>query len=178
MMKKIILSLSVLSIMLLLSNCTIGKSKNKGVEVLDENAIVEIPDANFKAYLLESFDINKDGEISISEANAVVDIDCSNRNIKDLTGIQKFINLERLNCNNNLLEELELRYNKKLNRLVCTNNVEPLFVYFAFSSPIRNKNFNLPQANTDPEADIKNPIDVSKCIFDASKTNFVVVFDH
>ena len=146
----------------------------------DSKIIVEIPDPNFKAYLLENFDTNKDGNISLSEAKAVKEIDCSNRNIKDLTGIEKFENLESLNCNNNQLDELELRYNKKLNRLVCTNNVNPLFVYFAMSSPIRNKNFNRPKENAEPEpeSDIKIPIDVSKCIFDVDKTNFVVLFEY
>jgi len=47
------------------------------------------------------FDTNNDGMISVLKAKTVKEIDCSNRNIKDLTGIEKFENLERLICSNN-----------------------------------------------------------------------------
>ena len=179
-MKRLILFIGVLPLMLLLSNCTHKESKNKAVEILDENVIVEIPDLNFMAYLLENFDTNKDGKISLSEAKAVTVIDCSNRDIKDLTGIEKFENLERLNCSNNQLDELDVRYNKKLEWLNCTNNVDPLNVNFAMSSPISNKNFKKPEKNTTPElaSDAVNPIDVNKCIFDYGKTDFVVWFEY
>ena len=144
----------------------------------DSKLIVEIPDANFKAYLLEHFDTNKDGDISLSEAKTIKEIDCSSRNINTLTGIEKFENLEKLNCANNNLGELELRYNKKLNRLVCTNNNNSMMVYLSMSSPLKNRNFVRPKDNATPEdAILINPIDVSKCIYDDGRTNFLFNFD-
>ena len=161
-MNKIVLIISVLSVMFLLTNC----SKE-----------VEIPDANFKAYLLEKFDANKDGKISLSEAQKVTEINCSGRNIQDLTGIEKFVNLERLNCCNNQLDELELRYNKKLEWLVCNNNLDPLTIYFAASSPLRNRNFIIPKnAESTQVTNLINPFDVRKGIFDEGKTDFVICF--
>ena len=156
--------------MFLLSNCNDEDSK----------IIVEIPDPAFKAYLLENFDTNKDGNISLSEAKAVKEIDCSNRNIKDLTGIEKFKNLKSLNCSNNQLDEIELRYNKKINHLVCNNNLVPLDVYFALSSPISNKKFKKYAKSAEPdEATLVDPmpINVNKCIFDAGTTRFIILFE-
>jgi len=168
-MKNFILAISVLSVMILLSNCSDKDSK----------VIVEIPDSNFKAYLIENFDTNKDGNISLSEVKAVKVIDCSDRDIKDLNGIEKFENLERLICSNNELNELNLIYNKKLNWLDCRNNVYGLKVNFAKSSPISNKNFQKPNENMTPEiaANLGNPIDVTKCLFDEGKTDFVIWFE-
>ena len=37
---------------------------------------IDIPDTNFKKYLVENFDIDKDGEISRKEALIVTSLDC------------------------------------------------------------------------------------------------------
>jgi len=167
-MKRVIWSISVLSFMFLLANCADKDSKR----------FVEIPDVNFKLYLLESFDTNKDGKISMSEAKTVIEIDCSYRNIETLEGIEKFENMERLICNNNNLRELELRYNKKLNWLDCTNNNDPLMIYLGLSSLLKNSNFVRPQDGTPTEPLWINPIDVSKCMYDDGKAQFVINFDY
>lgn len=177
-MRKYFLYLCVVSAAFFLSTCA-GKGKSNIEEsktyIEESKTYFAIPDANFKAYLLENFDVNKDDKISLSEAKAVKEIDCSKRNIKVLDGIENFVNLERLICNDNQLEELELRYNKKLNWIVCKNNIDPLNIYFAKSSPLKNKKFVLPKNNDTPEpAQLVNPIDVSKVIFDAGKTNFII----
>jgi len=166
-MKRLVLSLCVLSVMGLVAMCADKDSK----------LFVEIPDANFKAYLLENFDANKDGKISLKEAKAIKVIDCSNRNIEALDGIEKFSNLTSLNCSNNLLDELELNENKKLNKLVCTNNINPLTIYLSMSSPLRNKKFVAPKKNATPDASqLVIPIDVNKVVFDNGKTNFNISF--
>ena len=173
-MRNFFLCISVFTAALVLSDCTNKDSKND-----DSKIFVEIPDPNFKAYLLEKFDANQDGKISLEEAKAVIEIDCSNRNIADLTGIEKFENLETLNCNNNRLEELDVRYNKKINRLVCTNNdADLLTIYFAKSSPLSNKNYVQPAVNSEPgSANFGNPVDVNKCIYDSGKTKLVILFN-
>ena len=163
-MKKFILSLSVCSMVLFFSACT-------------ENLV--IPDANFKTYLLENFDKNKDGEISLSEAEKVKEINCSGKNIDDLTGIEKFENLESLDCSNNNLIELEIRYNKKLNKLVCKGNKEQMFIYIGMSSPLRNQKFQMPKPNESPQdiTSIAKPLDLSKCTYDIETTHVSINFD-
>jgi len=86
---------------------------------------VNIPDANFKAYLVGNSAINTNGdtEIQLSEAAAFSGmIDCSGLNISDLTGIEDFTALTYLNCETNQLTSLDVSYNTALTNLYCRNN--------------------------------------------------------
>ncbi|MDR3251280.1 MAG: hypothetical protein LBT42_06415 [Tannerella sp.] len=168
-MKKVILFSFVCSLTLLFTDCTDKDSK----------VFVELPDANFKSYILENFDANKDGKLSLQEAKLIKEIDCSGREIEVLDGIEKFENLESLDCKDNQLEELELRYNKKLNKLVCTGNKTPTTIYIGMKSPLRNINVQKPANNAPPSAANMSlkPLDESKCTYDHENTNIYLSFD-
>lgn len=87
---------------------------------------VNIPDANFKAYLAGNTTINtnEDSEIQCSEATAFTGtINCSNKNITDLTGIEAFTNLTALYCDDNQLTALNVNNNTSLTRLGCAGNL-------------------------------------------------------
>lgn len=87
--------------------------------------IVNIPDANFKNYLIwnNEIDTNNDNQIQISEAeNFTGLLDCSNRFIEDLTGIEAFINITELYCYNNPIMTLDVSKNIKLKILWCESN--------------------------------------------------------
>jgi len=49
-------------------------------------------------------------------------INCNNKNLTDLIGIEKLINLKYLYCHRNELKELNISNNIKLNGLYCHNN--------------------------------------------------------
>lgn len=168
-MKKIILFLGVCSVMVLLSNCSNEDSKK----------MVEIPDANFKAYLLENFDKNNDGNISEAEAKKVKEINCSGKDIEIFDGIGSFVNLTSLNCSDNLLESLDLRKNQKINKLVCTGNKEPLVIYIGMSSQLRNPNIQKPKDNQPPASAnmVVKPLDDSKCTYDKETTQIMIYYD-
>jgi len=86
---------------------------------------VNIPDANFKAYLVGNTNINTNGdsEIQVSEASAFTGaIDCSVLNISDLTGIEAFTALTYLNCGNNNLTSLDVSGCTALTDLYCYAN--------------------------------------------------------
>jgi hypothetical protein len=68
-----------------------------------DNANIQFADANFKAYCVEKFDGNKDGEISGAEAKLVTDIAVCTDNIKSLGGIEYFTNLKTLSCTGSLI---------------------------------------------------------------------------
>ena len=141
----------------------------------ENTTFLEIPDGNFKSYLLETFDTNNQGKISLLEAKAIKEIDCSGRNIKSLKGIEKFVNLEYLNCSNNQLDELKVQDNKKLNRLVCNRNNMPLTVHVALSSSIINDDYRRSIENNPGNAyPAENPVNPSKCTYDYGSTNFGV----
>ena len=86
---------------------------------------VNIPDANFKAYLVGNTLINTNGdaEIQVSEATAFGGtIECSSQNISDLTGIEAFTALTELSCQGNQLTSLDVTQNTALTWLGCDNN--------------------------------------------------------
>ena len=86
---------------------------------------VNIPDANFKAFLLTytTTDTNGDSEIQVSEAAAFTGlIYCPNQNISDLTGIEAFTGLTELFCQFNQLTSIDLSNNTNLVKLICYGN--------------------------------------------------------
>src|SRR5690606_13625379 len=106
--------------------------------------IVNIPDANFKNALIntdcvdndgdgsyeDDVDTNNDGEIQVSEAAAVLGLNVSNNystpdieKINSLEGIQNFINLQVLECYNNLLTTIDLTNQSNLKELFCRTNL-------------------------------------------------------
>ena len=87
--------------------------------------VINIPDANFKAYLVGNAAINTDAdtEISCAEANSFTGIiDCNGLVISDLTGIEAFTALTELACNSNNLTSLDVSNNTVLSVLRCYSN--------------------------------------------------------
>src|SRR5690554_4168558 len=71
--------------------------------------IVNIPDASFKAKLIaEGVDTNEDGEIQLSEAQAVTSLNLSYAEIQNSEGIQAFTNLVDLNIRGNFIATLDV----------------------------------------------------------------------
>lgn len=84
---------------------------------------VTIPDANFKAALIaDGVDTNNDGEIQVSEAEAVTQMDVSNENISSLEGILSFNNLQKLDCSRNNLTVLNVTSLGSLQEINCVRN--------------------------------------------------------
>lgn len=86
---------------------------------------VDIPDANFKAALIENSDVNTvdDGEISVQEATAYAgEIVVNNKEIKSLKGIEAFTGLTGLYCISNELTAIDVSANIALTKLHCNRN--------------------------------------------------------
>lgn len=106
------------------------------ISVISHAQIVNIPDANFKDALVNSMcvdidgdnvgdidaDTNDDGEIQLTEAEAIVVLTIFNRNISSIEGIQSFINLEELHCWGNQITTIDLSQNTSLIQLYCRDN--------------------------------------------------------
>src|SRR5690554_6727906 len=88
--------------------------------------IVNIPDPVFKQRLMdEGVDTNDDGEIQITEAEAVtglLDVNGQFDDIFDLTGIEAFVNITELDCKLNALTTLDLSQNTALTWLDISDN--------------------------------------------------------
>ena len=86
---------------------------------------VNIPDANFKAYLVGNTAINTNGdnEIQVSEASVFNgNIDCNSMNIINLTGIEAFTAITSLYCYSNQLTSLDVSSCTALTTLLCDAN--------------------------------------------------------
>ncbi|SMC75390.1 T9SS type A sorting domain-containing protein [Moheibacter sediminis] len=90
-----------------------------------KSQIVEIPDANLKNALLTydpAIDTNTDGEIQVSEAEAVWYLYIPEANISDPTGMEAFINLRSLDLTQNNLTNINLTSLTQLTGLGLGNN--------------------------------------------------------
>ena len=103
---------------------------------LSSEEIVSVPDKNFKAYLIDKYDSDGDGEISIYEAEKVTKIEVYTQEIYTLEGISSFVRLDTLVCCDSgfydilynhedpqgKLTSLDLSANVNLKYLQCNGN--------------------------------------------------------
>ncbi|CAM1359618.1 hypothetical protein TSEDIMI_130066 [Tenacibaculum sediminilitoris] len=90
-----------------------------------EGAVVNIPDTNFKEFLVgnNSINTNRDTEIQVSEAESYTEVlNLGGKNIRDLTGIEYFTNITQLWIFDNKLTTIDLSKNVKLKKLYTYNN--------------------------------------------------------
>lgn len=87
---------------------------------LDET---NFPDPAFRHYVSSSkFDTDRDGCLNELEIAAIKALDCGDKNIYDLTGIENFTCLETLYCYSNHLTKLNISNNTALLKLHCDSN--------------------------------------------------------
>lgn len=79
------------------------------------------PDPAFSDWV-EQQDADEDGFLSESERDAVTNMDLRKQGIQDLTGLEWFQSLEKLNCSENDLVELEIIDFPALQSLTCNEN--------------------------------------------------------
>jgi len=86
--------------------------------------VVLIPDSAFEnALILAGLDSNGlNGNILLSDALLIENLDVSGANISDVTGIESFVNLITLNCSNNSIANLPLFNSKGLTQLNASLN--------------------------------------------------------
>ena len=100
-----------------------GEGEN-GIAVQSAGVAIDntnFPDANFRT-IVEYYDTNKDSSLSDTEIAAVEEIDCYDKGISNLKGIEYFTALRSLNCGCNQLTSLDVSKNTALTKLYCDNN--------------------------------------------------------
>lgn len=117
--------------------------------------IINFPDPNFKEYLIQHFDKDGDGEISLTEALTITRIYCSGKKIHSVRGIEFMENLISLDVSDNSIEEVDLQQNIKLEILCCDNNNLKVFDI--------TKNINLHYINCKQNHQLSS-LDTTKCI--------------
>ena len=100
-----------------------GKGEN-GIAVQSAGVTIDntnFPDANFRT-VVKKFDTNQDSSLSDTEIAAVKKINCSNKGITNLKGIEYFTSLNILRCTDNQLTALDVSENTALTKLNCCFN--------------------------------------------------------
>ena len=96
---------------------------------------VEIPDQNFRSWVMWNYDADKDGILSSAEALSVTRLEFDTKEIASLEGIERFPNLTYLSTSSSrrdgvnlgLLTELDLGSNPKLQHIhLIYNNIKTL----------------------------------------------------
>ena len=82
------------------------------------------PDANFRLYAIEHFDMDGDGSLSDAEITDAKSIDITGCNyfIQNYKGIEFFTSLEMLACPDSAVSSLNLSKNTRLRTLRCAKN--------------------------------------------------------
>ena len=100
-----------------------GEGEN-GIAVQSADVTIDntnFPDANFRT-VVKKFDTNQDSSLSDTEIAAVKKINCSNKGITNLKGIEYFTSLNILRCTDNQLTALDVSENTALTKLNCCFN--------------------------------------------------------
>lgn len=93
--------------------------------------IVNIPDANFKARLIQlGVDTNNDGQIQVSEAQAMNVLQFTNPMFTDTTGLESFTNVINFYIQGSLVTSLDLSPLTQLQSVICNNNSQLTTINF------------------------------------------------
>ncbi|MFI1773831.1 T9SS type A sorting domain-containing protein [Thalassobellus citreus] len=110
------------------SNIDNSSSYNCNGDVIISPELTHVPDNNFEQALIAlGYDTVMDDYVTTTNISSVESLDISNKDIKDLTGIEAFASLTTLNCRKNNLSVLDLSNNLSLTYLNCSlNNLNDL----------------------------------------------------
>lgn len=89
----------------------------------DEGAHLLTFAEDFKAYLVENFDTDGDGEISRDEAELITAIECEDLGLTSLEGVRNLTNLQTLHCSYNAIATLDVSGMTSLTELLCDHNL-------------------------------------------------------
>ncbi|MDC0202008.1 hypothetical protein OAJ56_02070 [Flavobacteriales bacterium] len=92
---------------------------NKEVQIIDKELQTYVPDDNFEQALIDlGYDNILDNYVTTDSIYSIDSLRLFNNNISDLTGIQDFISLTKLECSFNSITELDISKNINLTYLV------------------------------------------------------------
>ena len=124
---KSVYKITGMLILALVSNACMKDFSEDFREMYDASDIAAFPDPIFTNYCLEHFDSTgpdgiPDGILSESEIQKVKSIDCRGLGIRDIAGIQFFVNLDSLDCSGNSISYLPVNDLVHLKYLNCSGN--------------------------------------------------------
>lgn len=88
----------------------------------NRHTYIEISDPQLRAHCLAAYDLNGDGRLSRYEAQRVRHLSCPGLGIERMDALGEFTSLERLDCADNRIAELDLRPLRALRCVDCARN--------------------------------------------------------
>ena len=116
---RIILSTITVLLVCILGVCSISSANAADHVPVDAK---HFPDKIFLKYVREEIDQDHNGVLDEDELDDAFEIDVRNMGIKSLKGIEYLYEASYLNCSGNLLTELDLSKNRRIQDLYCQEN--------------------------------------------------------
>lgn len=88
----------------------------------NRHTYITISDPQLRAHCLAAYDLDGDGRLSRYEAQRVRHLSCPGLGIEQMDVLGEFVSLERLDCADNRIAELDLRPLRALRRVDCARN--------------------------------------------------------
>jgi len=104
------------------NNKTDWKKDNSAQYALSCIDYTYVPDDNFENALAAYDDISNDNYVPTSNILTVQYLKIDSSNISNLTGIEKFVSLDSLNCSGNKISNLNTNFFPNLQKLNCSGN--------------------------------------------------------
>ena len=93
---------------------------NTDPQSININTSVNFPDTNFRTFIEGYMGVGKNGAFSMNDtAKMTKSMDCSNKNISSLKGIEYFTNLTVLDFHDNQITDVDLSKNTALTKVEC-----------------------------------------------------------
>jgi Leucine-rich repeat (LRR) protein len=145
-----------------------------GIQILSK---IDIPDLALKKYLVDNYDYDGNGEISIAEAENITMVNCSGKGVANLIGLESCTNLVTLDCSNNNITKIELPNLAQLETVTCNDCPIELM---NFSGCTSLQNLNLQDATTNAiignKLQIKSYNQAESLTIDVSNTSLDHIF--
>ncbi|MCB0755807.1 MAG: T9SS type A sorting domain-containing protein [Flavobacteriales bacterium] len=132
---------------------------------------VNIPDANFKSYLINVANVDTDlnNEISVAEAQAYNgSLFMDNLGISDLTGLEAFVNVNHIQISSNPITSIDVSPNTGLNTLLC-GSAELTSLALGSNSALRD--ISVSNASNLPSVDLSGCADLRTIYYFNSAIN-------
>ena len=124
-MRKTSLLLAALSVPLVIGTTAGVLQAGSENDITEESGVAideaHFPDKEFRK-IIKQYDENGDGILSGTESFFVSVLECPDKGITSLKGIEYLENLASLSCESNLLTELDVSHNPELQYLECSYN--------------------------------------------------------
>ena len=126
-----------------------------------DDVCTKMDDLNFMAYCYDNFDVNNDGKVSMTEANAVKEISLS-EDIHSMKGIEYFSNLTSFKCGRNI-EIWDFSYNNALNSITFFMPFNGTCIIASIILPNGTRDISLSASSSSYHLVVIETLDASKC---------------